>query len=170
MLRLEKNFELCCDIIRQGAIHNETKDVKTWESWDVSNVETNDKIKSWYKPLSDESHYYVLFDDDIPILGTILHTSKIYDDWDDFNGTALYIYRTAISDEARGKYNPINILEFFKTYAKQLGLEYIRMDFDGSRENLKNFYYRLGFEFVYEDKTDIEYTNGSFEIGAQIKL
>jgi ribosomal protein S18 acetylase RimI-like enzyme len=162
---LKPDFDACCEIIRQGGDWVERTGLKTWKSWNIGNLTDENLLKQY----PDKSKYFVIEKNEIPVVGTILYDYDIHGDFKEFPGKSLYIYKTAVSDEARGRASPAGILNALKNHARSLGFEYLRMDCDGTRKNLVRFYERLGFRFIIEDHEDEEFT-GLYEVRGQLKI
>lgn len=68
--------------------------------------------------------------------------------WGNRSDQALYFHKFVILDKYCGLGYSKFILDWVKEYGKQLGKEYIRLDFNEKREYIKNMYYGNGFRFV----------------------
>jgi len=66
---------------------------------------------------------------------------------------AFYFHKFVVTNEFAGMGYSKIILDWVKNYGKQMGKEYIRLDFNESREYLKQLYYGNGFikVRVYEE-------------------
>jgi ribosomal protein S18 acetylase RimI-like enzyme len=62
-------------------------------------------------------------------------------------GEALYLHRIAVRRTYSGMGHTRRILRFAVEKAKQIGLQYIRLDCDSDREGLNSLYTKLGFSF-----------------------
>ena len=84
---------------------------------------------------------------------------------------AVYIHRIATAQASRGNDLVKHIIEWAKTYAKQHGLSFIRMDTGSGNERLINYYSRCGFTIIdtnvkvdYTPDLPAHYENGVFTL------
>jgi len=87
-------------------------------------------------------------------LGAFILIEKDDKYWSDrLSEKAFYFHKFVVTNEFAGMGYSKIILDWVKNYGKQMGKEYIRLDFNESREYLKQLYYGNGFikVRVYEE-------------------
>ena len=129
--------------------------------WDPNQFSRERLKEKYHNP-----EYYICRNNKEIIGGFILIE---YDEryWRDYiNDKAYYFHKFVIRSEYKAQGYSGYILEWVKKYGKEMGKEYIRLDYNEERTYLKEMYTRHGFvtrDFVKNDEGDVlviaEYRN-----------
>jgi len=111
--------------------------------WDVSQF-TREGLQKKY-----EAPRYYLGTADGEIFGGFILIEKDTAYWPGCEGDrAFYFHKFMVTNAFAGKGCSRKILDWVKAFAERSGKDYVRLDFDESREYLRNLYYGAGFECV----------------------
>jgi GNAT superfamily N-acetyltransferase len=95
----------------------------------------------------DTSSYYLCYVEDVPA-GTLRFQLEDPDFWPEINGgSSTFIHKVAVDRRFAGQGISTALLQWALDTTRSLGRQYLRVDFDPSREALKNLYEGFGFEF-----------------------
>jgi ribosomal protein S18 acetylase RimI-like enzyme len=121
------------------------------------------------KEIVEDRHFKVISDK--KIISTFCTTISDPLIWKDSDLVqAVYIHRIATSKNARGNNVLKNIISYAIDYAKDQGLQYIRMDTGSGNDRLIGYYIKNGFTFMGDIKVNYtpdlpaHYKDGSFAL------
>ncbi len=141
----EQEIDVLLNIWIEKSKYLEEKKIKVW---DIQQF-TQEKLKEKYG----EPQYFIGLANN-RIFGAFILIEKDDKYWSDrLSEKAFYFHKFVVTNEFAGMGYSKIILDWVKNYGKQMGKEYIRLDFNESREYLKQLYYGNGFikVRVYEE-------------------
>lgn len=126
----------------------------------------------WWKPenLNKEvllkyakpEEFYVGLVDGEPAAAEILQTSQDAQDWQEIDKgksvKALYVHWLCVDRKFAGQGLPGKMIDFAKDFAREKGVNLIRVDTNADEKKLRKIYEDLGFKLVAEIKEDYRTT------------
>ncbi|MEB8345434.1 GNAT family N-acetyltransferase [Flavobacteriaceae bacterium KMM 6898] len=152
-------------LYRLASAFQKTKDSALWPEFSMSLV---------LKEIEENRQWKLIIDNKIACVWAVtFNDPEIWGEKD--ADKAMYIHRIATNPEFRGHKFVEHIVRWSKTYAKEKGLDYIRLDTVGENKGLIAHYTNCGFQYLglfkLEDTSSLpaHYQNSSVSL-FEIKL
>jgi GNAT superfamily N-acetyltransferase len=131
------------------------------DMWKIENLEKISLQTRYEDPI-----FYAGYEDGICIGGFILLEKDIRYWPNNLNDEAYYFHKFVVSPRFGHKGYSSKMLEWVKTFGKQNGKDYIRLDYQKNRTYLRNMYLKHGFIDISETITNEDHVLilGEFKI------
>lgn len=141
-----ERIEELLSILIERAIWLENKNIKMWE---VSKL-TKEEIISRYRSPK------VFLGIDSDVVGGFLLSEIDTNYWKEgIYDNAFYLHKFAVRKEFGGKGYSIKMLKWIKKYGREMGKDYIRLDFVKDRDYVRRMYHEQGFIEIEEMTSEI---------------
>lgn len=119
-----------------------------WKGFEVSLIEHE---------IAEKRHYIIKDGEDIACTFVLSFDDELI--WKEANkDKAVYIHRVAVNPKFRGKGYITIIINWLKSKAKELGIDYIRLDTESGNDKIKNYYLSCGL--IFKGSTQIDWEEG----------
>ncbi|MEO6177894.1 MAG: GNAT family N-acetyltransferase [Flavobacterium circumlabens] len=161
----KEDIDAVFDIYNEATAYQKTVNIKSWRGFEKSLIE---------KEIEENRHLIIREEDEIACTFVLTFNDLII--WKEAAADpAVYIHRIATNPKFRGRSYVKKIIEWVKTYAKENGKTYIRLDTHSGNERINKYYTSCGFDYkgisVIEWTAELpeHYKEGSFSL-FEIKL
>ncbi|TCN60914.1 GNAT family N-acetyltransferase [Flavobacterium circumlabens] len=161
----KEDIDAVFDIYNEATAYQKTVNIKSWRGFEKSLIE---------KEIEENRHFIIREEDEIACTFVLTFNDLII--WKEAAADpAVYIHRIATNPKFRGRSYVKKIIEWVKTYAKENGKTYIRLDTHSGNERINKYYTSCGFDYkgisVIEWTAELpeHYKEGSFSL-FEIKL
>ena len=160
-----EDIDAVFDIYNKATSYQKTVNNKSWRGFERALIE---------KEIAEDRHFVIKEDGEVACTFVLTFNDLII--WKEASAdSAVYLHRIATNPKFRGQSYVKKIIEWVKTYAKENGKSYIRLDTHSGNERINKYYMSCGFDF--KGVSVIEWTNelpehykeGSFSL-FEIKL
>ena len=162
---VNEDIDAVFDIYNEATAYQKTVNIKSWRGFEKSLIE---------KEIEENRHFIIREEDEIACTFVLTFNDLII--WKEAAADpAVYIHRIATNPKFRGRSYVKKIIEWVKTYAKENGKTYIRLDTHSGNERINKYYTSCGFDYkgisVIEWTAELpeHYKEGSFSL-FEIKL
>jgi ribosomal protein S18 acetylase RimI-like enzyme len=134
----DQDFDKIIELYDAAIAYQKTKFKRHWEPFDEAMIRTEIREKRQWK---------IILNGQVACIFATTHSDPYI--WKEKNtDPSVYIHRIVTDPAFRGNHFIKHIIAWAKTYCKQQGLEYIRMDTWGDNDELVNYYQQCGFELL----------------------
>ncbi|MEZ0128394.1 GNAT family N-acetyltransferase [Flavobacterium sp. LBUM151] len=160
-----EDIDAVFDIYNAATSYQKTVNNKSWRGFERLLIETE---------IKENRHFIIKEGDEIACTFVLTFNDLII--WKEASSDpAIYLHRIATNPKFRGQSYVKKIVEWAKTYAKENGKSYIRLDTHSGNERINNYYTSCGFTYKgistieWTDELPEHYKEGSFSL-FEIKL
>lgn len=160
-----EDIDAVFDIYNEATSYQKTVNNKSWRGFERLLIETE---------IKENRHFIIKEGDEIACTFVLTFNDLII--WKEpSSDPAIYLHRIATNPKFRGQSYVKKIVEWAKTYAKENGKSYIRLDTHSGNERINNYYTSCGFTYKgistieWTDELPEHYKEGSFSL-FEIKL
>ena len=131
------------------------------EMWKLDQLNKESIIEKYECP-----KWYIAYDDTEIVGGFLLieHDRRYWPD--NINEKAYYIHKFVVRTGCGGKGYSDKMLEWIKSYGRENGKKFVRLDYEKQRGYLRALYLRQGFE----DIEVLTYSNGNEIVKAECRI